>query len=159
MPGTDGNTKMSKTLGNCIYLSDEPEVIKKKINSINSFPRNIDEPGIIENNVAFIYLDAFAEDKHFKKYYTEFNNLDELKEAYTKGGIGDGTIKKFLNSILQEELEPIRNRRKEYEKRIPELIDILKTGTKKATRLSNKTLSEVKKAMKIDYFNDKTFGK
>ena len=159
LPGTDGNTKMSKTLGNCIYLSDEPEVIKKKINSINSFPRNIDEPGIIENNVAFIYLDAFAEDKHFKKYYTEFNNLDELKEAYTKGGIGDGTIKKFLNSILQEELEPNSNRRKEYEKIIPELIDILKTGTKKATRLSNKTLSEVKKAMKIDYFNDKTFGK
>ena len=159
LPGTDGDAKMSKSLGNCIYLADEPNVIKKKINSMKSFPREIDEPGIIEGNVVFTYLEAFVNDEHFKKYYPEFKNLDELKEAYKKGGIGDGKIKTFLNNVMQEELEPIRERRHIWEKRIPEVIDILKEGTNKAINLSNATLSEVKKAMAIDYFDGDTFEK
>ena len=118
LPGTDGDAKMSKSLGNCIYLADEPNVIKKKINSIKTFPRAIEEPGIIEGNVLFIYLSAFCEDKHFEKFYPEFKNLHELEEAYAKGGIGDGRIKKFLNDVMQDVLEPIRERRKEWEKRI-----------------------------------------
>ena len=155
--GTDGNAKMSKSLDNCIYLSDEPEVIKNKVNSISTIPRSIDEPGIIEGNVAFLYLEAFATDDYFKLYYPEFNNLDELKQAYQKGGIGDGTIKKFLNNIIQDELKPIRERRKELSKQIPEIINILKEGTNKAIELSNKTLEEVKTAMAIDYFKDDSF--
>ena len=122
LPGTDGSAKMSKTIGNCIYLSDEPDVIKKKVNSIASMPRNIDEPGILEDNVAFIYLDAFCTDDCFAKYYPEYKNLNELKEAYTKGGIGDGTIKKFLNNVMQDVLGPIRERRHVFEKKIPEII-------------------------------------
>ena len=159
LPGTDGDAKMSKSLGNCIYLADEPEVIKKKVNSMKTFPRNIDEPGIIDGNVVFIYLEAFVTDEHFTKYYPEFKNLDELKEAYKKGGIGDGTVKKFLNNVLQDILEPIRNRRHEYEKRIKEVIEILKNGTNKAIEISNKTLEEVKEAMAINYFMDDTFLK
>ena len=159
LPGTDGNAKMSKSIGNCIYLADEPEVIKKKVNSMKTFPRAIDEPGIVDGNVVFIYLEAFATDEHFNKYYPEFKNLDELKEAYKKGGIGDGTVKKFLNSILQEILEPIRNRRHEFEKKIPEVIEILKNGTNKAIEMSNKTLEEVKETMAINYFKDDSFLK
>ena len=157
LPGTDGNAKMSKSLGNCIYLSDEPDVIKKKVNSIASMPRNIDEPGILEGNVAFIYLDAFCTDEHFSKYYPEFKNLNELKEAYAKGGIGDGTIKKFLNNVMQDVLSPIRERRHVFEKKIPEIIDILKTGTDKAIKMTNETLAEVKDAMAINYFNGDSF--
>ena len=159
LPGTNGDNKMSKSIGNCIYLADEPDEIKRKINSIASIPRDINEPGILEGNIAFIYLDAFVKDEHFNKYYPEFKNIDELKESYIKGGIGDGTIKKFLFNVINEELTPIRERRKEYEKDIPKIIEYLKKGTKKAIRLSNKTLKEVKKAMDIDYFNDDTFGK
>lgn len=155
--GTDGNAKMSKSLGNCIYLSDEPDVIKKKVNSMATAPRDINDPGIIEGNVVFIYLEAFATDEYFAKYYPEYKNLDELKQAYLKGGIGDGTIKKFLNNIIQDELEPIRERRKELSKQIPEIINILKEGTNKAIELSNKTLEEVKAAMAIDYFKDDSF--
>ena len=155
--GTDGNAKMSKSLNNCIYLADEPDVIKKKVNSIYTAARSIDEPGIIEGNVAFIYLDAFATDEYFTKYYPEFKNLNELKEAYLKGGIGDGTIKKFLNNIIQDELKPIRERRKELEKDIPSIISILKEGTDKAIKMTNKTLDEVKSAMAIDYFIDDSF--
>ncbi len=157
LPGTNGGTKMSKSIGNCIYLSDEPNIIKKKINSIESIPRNIEDPGILEGNVAFIYLDAFATDESFKKYYPEYKNLDELKSAYSKGGIGDGTIKKFLNDVIQEELKPIRERRHIYEKKIEEVIEILKAGTLKAIELSNKTLKEVKEAMAIDYFENDSF--
>ena len=120
-------------------------------------PRAIDEPGIIEGNVVFTYLDVFCKDSYFEKYYPEFRNLDELKSAYTKGGIGDGTVKKFLNEVIKEELAPIRQRRKEYEKRIPEVIEILKEGTKKAIEVSNNTLKEVKDAMKINYFDDNSF--
>ena len=159
LPGTDGNAKMSKSLGNSIYLSDESEVIKKKINSIATFPRAIEEPGILENNVLFTYLSAFAEDNHFKKYYPEFNNLKELETAYKKGGIGDGRIKKFLNDVMQEVLEPIRNRRKEFSKNIPYILEILKEGTKKANELANETLREVKSAMGIDYFDGDAFLK
>lgn len=159
LPGTDGNAKMSKSLGNCIYISDEPEVIKKKVNSIKTFPRNIEEPGIMEGNIMFIYLDAFCKDEYFSLYYPEFKNLDELKEAYKKGGIGDGRIKQFLASIMIDELKPIRERRKIFEKRIPEIINILKEGTEKANRIANQTLSEVKRAMCINYFDDDTYEK
>lgn len=158
LPGTDGNAKMSKSLGNCIYISDEPDVIKKKVNSIKTFPRAIEEPGIIEDNVLFIYLQAFCKNDSFEKYYPEFKNLDELTEAYKKGGIGDGTIKKFLNSVIQDELEPIRNRRKEWEKRLPEVIEILREGTKRANSVANNTLLEIKNAMGINYFEDEKFA-
>ena len=157
LPGTDGNAKMSKSLGNCIYISDEPEVIKKKVNSIKTFPRQLSDPGILEDNVLFIYLDAFCNDNHFEKYYPEFKTLDELKTAYQKGGIGDGKIKSFLCSIIQEELEPIRTRRKEYQKQIPLLIEILKEGTAKANKAATQTLEEIRHAIGIDYFSDDEF--
>lgn len=159
LPGTDGNAKMSKSLGNCIYISDEPEVIKKKVNSIKTFPRAIEEPGILEGNILFVYLNAFCEDYHFAKYYPEFKNLNELKCAYTKGGIGDGKIKAFLNNIIQEELEPIRLKRKQWENKITEVLQILKDGTKKANLFADKTLHEVKQAMGIGYFLDDCFEK
>ena len=154
LPGTDGNTKMSKSIDNCIYLSDEPDVIKRKINSIKTTPRKITDPGILENNIIFTYLEAFVNNEHFKKYYPEYKDLDELKKAYTKGGIGDGIVKSFLYNVIEDELKPIRDRRKDYEKQIPAIIDYLKKGTKKAIKISNKTLQEVKKAMDIDYFNE-----
>lgn len=156
LPGTD-NTKMSKSLGNCIYLSDEDDVIKKKVNSIASFPRALEEPGILEGNVAFIYLDAFCTDKHFEKYYPEFKNLSELKAAYQKGGIGDGTIKKFLCNVMIETITPIREKRKELSKNIPEIIKILEEGTRKANIVADQTLMEVKNAMGIVY--DESFKK
>ena len=159
LPGTDGDAKMSKSVGNCIYLSDEPDVIKKKINSIKTFPRSIEEPGILKDNIAFIYLEAFCKDEHFNMFYPEFNNLDELKQAYVKGGIGDGRIKKFLNDIMQHTLAPIRERRKEFAKNIPQIIQILKDGTKKANEVANQTLLEVKRAMCIDYFSNDEFEK
>lgn len=157
LPGTDGNSKMSKSLGNCIYLADDSDTIKKKINSMKTNPRAIEEPGIIEGNVVFTYLDAFCNDSHFEKYYPEFKNLDELKTAYKKGGIGDGVIKKFLNSIIQEELSTFKERRKKYESNIKEVVDILKKGTEEARCAADKTLNEVKKAMAINYFDDNTF--
>lgn len=157
LPGTDGGAKMSKSIGNCIFLADEPNEIKKKVNSIKTFPRAIEEPGILEDNVLFIYLKAFCKPDSFEKYYPEFNNLEELTAAYQKGGIGDGTIKKFLNSVIQEELEPIRERRKEWAKRIPEIIEFLKAGTEKANKAANETLGEIKHAIGIDYFDDESF--
>ena len=153
LPGTDGN-KMSKSLGNAIYLSDEDDVIKKKVNSISSFPRALSDPGILEGNIVFIYLDAFSTDEHFKKYYPEFNNLNELKEAYTKGGIGDGTIKKFLCNVMIDVITPFREKRKEISSNIPYVLDILESGTKKAQEVTNATLMEVKKAMGINYDDD-----
>ena len=159
LPGTDGGAKMSKSIGNCIYLSDESNVIKKKVNSIASFPRAIEEPGILENNVMFIYLNAFCKDSHFEKYYPEFKNLRELEEAYQKGGIGDGRIKKFLFEVIDEELTPIREKRKELAKDIPSIIKVLKEGTNHANELANATLEEVKRDMGIDYFYNDDFEK
>ncbi len=156
LPGTD-NAKMSKSLDNCIYLSDEDDVIKKKVNSIASFPRALEEPGILENNIAFIYLDAFVTDEHFKKYYPEFNNLDELKSSYQKGGIGDGTIKKFLCNVMIDTITPIREKRKELSKNVEEILRVLEDGTRKANTVADQTLKEVKEAMGINY--DDTFKK
>ncbi|MDO4752703.1 MAG: tryptophan--tRNA ligase [Candidatus Saccharibacteria bacterium] len=152
LPGTDGNEKMSKSIGNCIYLSDDEKTIKKKINSIVSFPREINEPGILENNVFFTYLDAFATNESFREFFPEFQNLDELKTAYKKGGIGDGRVKKFLFDVINKELTPIRERREEFAK-TTDLMEILRKGTIVANKVAESTLSEVKKAMKINYFS------
>lgn len=158
LPGLDGKTKMSKSLGNCIYLSDSSEEVRNKVMSMYTDPNHIrvEDPGTIEGNAVFIYLDAFATDEHFSKYYSEYKNLDELKSAYQKGGIGDVKIKKFLYNILEEILEPIREKRKYYEKRIEEVYKILEDGSKDAIENANMTLEEVKKAMRIDYFDDKS---
>ena len=157
LPGLDGKAKMSKSLGNCIYLSDEPEVIEKKIMSMFTDPNHlkVEDPGEVENNPVFIYLEAFATDEHFKKYLPEYQNLDELKAHYKRGGLGDVKIKRFLNNVIQEELEPIRARRKEYEKKIPEVYKILEDGTKKACLVGKNKIEEVKRAMRINYFEDK----
>ena len=157
LPGLDGKAKMSKSLGNCIFLSDEPEVIEKKVMSMYTDPDHlkIEDPGKVEGNVVFTYLDAFCSDEHFEKYLPEYKNLDELKDHYKKGGLGDVTIKKFLNSIIQEELEPIRNRRKEYEKKIPEVYEMLMTCTARAREKAKSKIAEVRNAMGINYFDDK----
>ena len=159
LPGTDGNNKMSKSLNNCIYLSDDTNTIKKKVNSIVSFPRAIEEPGILENNVLFIYLDAFSTDEHFKKYYSEFKNLSELKTAYKKGGIGDGRIKKFLFEVIEDVIAPIREKRLELEKNITYVLDVLEKGTNEANKIANETLREVKHDIGIDYFDTDEFKK
>ena len=154
LAGIDGNAKMSKSLGNCIYLSDSEEEIKKKIFSMYTDPNHIkiEDPGKIEGNVVFTYLDVFCKEDSFEKYLPEYNNLDELKEHYQKGGLGDMKIKKFLNSILQEELKPIRERREEYAKNMDYVYDILKKGTEEARKVVAATLHDVKEAMKINYF-------
>jgi len=156
LPGTDGKTKMSKSLGNCIYLADSPEDVRQKIMSMFTDPLHlqVSDPGHIEGNTVFTYLDAFCEDKHFAEYLPDYANLDELKEHYQKGGLGDVKIKKFLNSIIQEELTPVRKRRKEYEKDISAVYDILKSGSEQARAIAIQTLDEVKAAMKINYFDD-----
>lgn len=156
LPGTDGKAKMSKSLGNCIYLSDSPEDIEKKIRGMYTDPDHlrVQDPGKIEGNTVFTYLDAFCRPEHFSLYLPEYPNLDELKAHYQRGGLGDVKVKKFLNAIMQEELEPIRNRRKEFEKDIPAIYDILKKGCETARETAAKTLSEVHKAMKINYFDD-----
>ncbi len=157
LPGTDGKAKMSKSLGNCIYLADSPEDVKKKVMGMFTDPQHlkVSDPGHLEGNTVFTYLDAFCEQRHFAEYLPEYSCLDELKEHYQRGGLGDVKIKKFLNSILQEELEPIRKRRKEYEKDIPSVYEILKAGSEQARIIAAKTLDEVKAAMKINYFEDK----
>ncbi len=152
--GTDGKEKMSKSLNNCIYLKDDKETIREKVFSIKTTSRKIEEPGVIEDNILFIYLEAFCKDEHFKKYYNEFNNLDELKIAYQKGGIGDVTIKKFLAEVINDELSPIRERRKKYENNLDYVYEVLREGTKKAVEAANETVKEVKTAMKINYFNE-----
>ena len=156
LPGLDGKAKMSKSLGNCIYLSDEPEVIQKKVMGMFTDPEHlkIEDPGKVEGNPVFIYLDALCTDEHFKRYLPEYRNLDELKAHYQRGGLGDVKIKKFLNSIIQEELEPIRARRKQYEKCIPEVYKILQQGSEKARIVAAKKTEEVKKVMGINYFDD-----
>ena len=156
LPGLDGKAKMSKSLGNCIYLSDEPEVIEKKVMGMFTDPNHlkIDDPGDTKNNPVFIYLDAFCKDGHFKKYLPDYQNLDELKAHYERGGLGDVKIKRFLNNILQEELEPIRNRRKQYENDIPSVYKILQKGSEKAEKKAGKKMEQVKNAMGINYFDD-----
>ena len=156
LPGIDGKAKMSKSLGNCIYLSDEPEDIKKKIMSMYTDPNHlrVQDPGKVEGNPVFIYLDAFSRPEHFAEFLPEYQNLDELKAHYQRGGLGDVKIKKFLNAVMQAELEPIRNRRKEWEQRLPEVVEILKEGSAVAEETAAATLAEVRKSMKIDYFTD-----
>ena len=156
LPGIDGKAKMSKSLGNCIYLSDEPEDIKKKIMSMYTAPNHlrVQDPGKVEGNPVFIYLDAFSRPEHFAEFLPEYQNLDELKAHYQRGGLGDVKIKKFLNAVMQAELEPIRNRRKEWEQRLPEVVEILKEGSAVAEKTAAATLANVRKAMRIDYFAD-----
>ena len=156
LPGTDGKAKMSKSLGNCIYLADTADDVKKKIMSMYTDPEHlqVSDPGHLEGNTVFTYLDAFCRPEHFERYLPEYDNLDELKGHYQRGGLGDVKVKKFLNNIVQEELEPIRQKRKEYEKDIPEVYQILKRGSEAAREVAAQTLSEVKSAMKINYFDD-----
>lgn len=156
LPGTDGKAKMSKSLGNCIYLSDTADDVRKKIMTMYTDPTHlqVSDPGHVEGNAVFTYLDAFCNDGHFDRYLPEYANLDELKAHYTRGGLGDVKVKKFLNSVMQEELEPIRTRRAEFEKDIPAVYDMLKKGSETAREVAAQTLSEVKAAMKINYFDD-----
>lgn len=156
LPGTDGKAKMSKSLGNCIYLSDSVEDVKKKVMSMYTDPNHIQisDPGQVEGNTVFTYLDAFCKPEQFERYLPEYKNLEELKDHYRRGGLGDVKIKKFLNNVLQEELEPIRERRKEYEKDIPAVYEILKQGCAHASEVAKQTMEEVKNAMKINYFAD-----
>lgn len=155
LPGLDGKAKMSKSLGNCIYLSDEPDTIKKKIMSMFTDPNHlrVEDPGETENNPVFIYLDAFCKDKHFEEFLPEYKNLDELKAHYQKGGLGDVKVKKFLNNIIQTELEPIRTRRKAWEQKPEEVYEILKKGTAEAKEVAAQTLLNVRNSMKINYFD------
>lgn len=156
LPGTDGKAKMSKSLGNCIFLSDTSDEVKQKIRSMYTDPTHIhvNDPGNVEGNTVFTYLDAFCRPEHFERYLPEYPNLDELKNHYRRGGLGDVKIKNFLNAIMEETLEPIRTRRKEFEKDIPAVYDILKKGCDVAHEKAADTLSAVRKAMKIDYFDD-----
>ena len=156
LPGIDGKAKMSKSLGNCIYLAEEPDEIKKKVMSMYTDPDHIKitDPGKLEGNTVFTYLDAFSKPEQFERYLPEYANLQELKDHYTRGGLGDVKVKKFLNDVMQEELEPIRNRRHEYEKDIAYVYDILKKGSEEAEKVAAETLAAVKDAMKINYFED-----
>lgn len=159
LPGTDGKAKMSKSLGNCIYMSESEEDVKKKVMSMFTDPNHIrvQDPGSLEGNTVFTYLDAFSNDGHFAEYLPEYANLDELKEHYTRGGLGDVKVKKFLNNVMQEELSPLRARRAEYEKDIEGVYEILRKGSQTAKETAAVTLNEVKHAMKIDYFDDLAF--
>ena len=156
LPGTDGKAKMSKSLGNCIYLSDTAKDVAKKVKSMYTDPLhlNVADPGHLEGNCPFIYLDAFSRPEHFAKYAPDYANLQELKDHYTRGGLGDGTVKKLLINILEEELQPIRERRQQYEQDIPAVYEILKKGTEVAREVAAATLEEVRRAMKINYFDD-----
>ena len=156
LPGTDGKEKMSKSLGNCIYLSDSADEVWQKVRSMYTDPThlNVSDPGHVVGNAVFTYLDAFSTDADFANFWPEYNNLDELKEHYRRGGLGDMKCKKFLNQVLNQFLEPMRERRREYQKDIPEIYNILRRGTEKARETAAQTMSEVRQAMKIDYFND-----
>lgn len=159
LPGIDGKAKMSKSLGNCIYLSESEADVKKKVMSMFTDPDHIQisDPGKLEGNTVFTYLDAFCNDEHFAEYLPEYANLDELKAHYQRGGLGDVKVKKFLNNVLQEELSPIRARRAEYEKNLDGVYEILKAGSETAREKAAKTLAKVKHSMKIDYFEDESF--
>lgn len=156
LPGIDGKAKMSKSLGNCIYLSDTEEDTKKKVMSMFTDPTHLrrEDPGHVEGNPVFTYLDAFCKDEYFAEYLPDYKNLDELKAHYQRGGLGDMVVKKFLNNVIQTELRPIRERRNDWEKRLPDVYESLKQGTAKARETAAQTLSEVKHAMRIDYFTD-----
>lgn len=156
LPGIDGKAKMSKSLGNCIYLSDTEEDTKKKVMSMFTDPTHLrrEDPGHVEGNPVFTYLDAFCKDEYFAEYLPDYKNLDELKAHYQRGGLGDMVVKKFLNNVIQTELRQIRERRNDWEKRLPDVYEILKQGTAKARETAAQTLSEVKHAMRIDYFTD-----
>ncbi|MDO5550671.1 MAG: tryptophan--tRNA ligase [Lachnospiraceae bacterium] len=156
LPGIDGKAKMSKSLGNCIYLSDTEEEVRKKIMSMFTDPNHlrVEDPGCVEGNPVFIYLDAFCKDEHFEKFLPDYKNLDELKAHYTRGGLGDVKVKKFLNKVIQDELAPIRERRKEFEKDIPAVYKMLEEGSRKAEAVAAQTLADVKRSMKINYFED-----
>ncbi len=156
LPGTDGKAKMSKSLGNCIYLSDSAEDVKKKVMSMYTDPNHIQisDPGQVEGNAVFTYLDAFCTDADFEKFCPEYKNLDEMKDHYRRGGLGDVKVKKLLIKVLNQELDPIRARREEIEKDIPAVYQILKDGTEAAIKAANATLAEVKAAMRINYFED-----
>ena len=155
LPGIDGKAKMSKSLGNCIYLSDEADVVKKKVMSMFTDPNHlrVEDPGQVEGNPVFIYLDAFCKDEYFAEFLPGYQNLDELKEHYQRGGLGDVKVKKFLNKVLEAELGPIRERRKMWEQRIPDVYDILKKGTEVAEKKAAATLKDVRAAMQINYFD------
>ncbi len=157
LPGTDGKEKMSKSLGNCISLSDDADTVWQKVRSMFTDPNhlNVSDPGTVEGNAVFTYLDAFSSDEDFAKYLPDYHNLDEMKDHYRRGGLGDMKCKKLLNSILNEMLEPIRQRRHELEQDIPEIYNILRRGTDKARETAVKTMDEVRNAMKINYFDDK----
>ena len=161
LPGIDGKAKMSKSLGNCIYLSEEPADIKKKVMSMFTDPNHlrVEDPGKVEGNPVFIYLDAFCREEHFQEFLPDYKNLQELKDHYQRGGLGDVKVKKFLNAVLQAELEPIRERRKMWEQRLPEVYEILREGSKKAEATAAATLQEVRHAMKIDYFENENLLK
>jgi tryptophan--tRNA ligase len=156
LPGTDGKEKMSKSLGNCIYLSDDADTVWKKVKSMYTDPThvNLNDPGHVEGNAVFTYLDAFSTDQDFVDFWPEFKNLDELKAAYTHGGIGDMKCKKLLNSVINRMLDPIRERRHTFEQDIPEIFNLLKKGSEQARETAAQTMDEVRKAMQIDYFND-----
>ena len=159
LPGTDGKAKMSKSLGNCIYLSDDEETVSKKVMSMYTDPNHlrVEDSGQVEGNTVFTYLDAFAKTSDFEEFLPEYKNLDELKDHYRRGGLGDVKIKRFLNNVLNRELAPIRERRHYWEERLDEVYNILKRGTEEAINECNKTVEEVKSAMGINYFNDDTF--
>lgn len=159
LPGTDGKAKMSKSLGNCIYLKDSADEVEKKVKSMFTDPDHlrVSDPGKIEGNTVFTYLDAFCRPEHFGRYLPEYENLDALKDHYRRGGLGDMKCKKFLAAVLQETLEPIRQRRAEFEKDIPAVIDILRRGTEVAREAGAQTMSEVRRAMRLDYFDDDAF--
>ena len=156
LPGTDGKAKMSKSLGNCIYLSDTAKEVAKKVKSMYTDPQhlNICDPGHLEGNCPFIYLDAFVRDEHFERYAPDYTNLQELKDHYTRGGLGDGTVKKLLINVLEEELAPIRERRHAFEQDIPAVFDMLRRGSEAAREVAAQTLAEVRRAMRINYFED-----
>ena len=156
LPGIDGKAKMSKSLGNCIYLSDEADDIRKKVMSMFTDPNHlrVEDPGQVEGNPVFIYLDAFSRPEHFAEFLPEYQNLDELKAHYSRGGLGYVKVKKFLNNVLQAELAPIRERRKMWESRIEDVYDLLRVGSEKARETAASTLHDVRHAMKIDYFED-----
>ena len=156
LPGIDGKAKMSKSLGNCIYLSDEADEVKKKVMSMFTDPNHlrVQDPGNVDGNPVFIYLDAFCKPEYFPEFLLDYQNLDELKDHYKRGGLGDVKVKKFLNNVLQAELGPIRERRKMWEQRIPDVYDILREGSKVAEAKAAETLRDVKASMKINYFDD-----
>ena len=156
LPGIDGKAKMSKSLGNCIYLSDEADEVKKKVMSMFTDPNHlrVQDPGNVDGNPVFIYLDAFCKPEYFPEFLPDYQNLDELKDHYKRGGLGDVKVKKFLNNVLQAELGPIREHRKMWEQRIPDVYDILREGSKVAEAKAAETLKDVKASMRINYFDD-----